>query len=131
MLPVNPEAIGLFGRPNQTILKCFNSEAQAQDEAASKKVLEQVGVGVKGADHAKLTTSLGLIAILFGGCAQLFTALCIVKKNRFKSSFFFCMALFKLDILSFLCYNLRIYTKRFFRRIFFLACSGCWWGCSS
>jgi phosphoglucosamine mutase len=30
------------------------------------------------------------------------------------------MALFKLDILSFLCYNLRIYTKRFFRRIFLM-----------
>ncbi len=61
MLPVNPEAIGLFGLIATVI--CFG--------------LEQVGVGVKGADHAKLTTSLGLIAILFGGCAQLFTALCM------------------------------------------------------
>lgn len=56
---VNPEAIGLFGLI-ATVL-CFG--------------LEQVGVGVKGADHAKLTTTLGFIAILFGGCAQLFTAL--------------------------------------------------------
>lgn len=41
MLPVNPEAIGLFGLFATVI--CFG--------------LEQVGVGVKGADHAKLTRS--------------------------------------------------------------------------
>ena len=51
MLPVNPEAIGLFGLFATVI--CFG--------------LEQVGVGVKGADHAKLTRSLGYIAIFFGG----------------------------------------------------------------
>ncbi|MFR6379260.1 MAG: hypothetical protein ACLUNZ_05060 [Evtepia sp.] len=51
MLPVNPEAIGLFGLFATVI--CFG--------------LEQVGVGVKGADHAKLTRSLGYIAVFFGG----------------------------------------------------------------
>lgn len=58
MNPVNPEAIGLFGLIATVF--CFG--------------LEQVGVGVKGADHEKLTRSLGFIAVLFGGCAQLFTA---------------------------------------------------------
>ena len=57
MLPVNPEAIGLFGLFATVI--CFG--------------LEQVGVGVKGADHAKLTRSLGYIAVFFGGFTQLFT----------------------------------------------------------
>lgn len=61
MLPVNPEAIGLFGLFATVI--CFG--------------LEQVGVGVKGADHAKLTRSLGYIAILFGGFTQLFTGVCM------------------------------------------------------
>ena len=57
MLPVNPEAIGLFGLFATVI--CFG--------------LEQVGVGVKGADHAKLTRSLGYIAIFFGGFTYLGT----------------------------------------------------------
>ena len=61
MLPVNPEAIGLFGLFATVI--CFG--------------LEQVGVGVKGADHAKLTRSLGYIAIFFGGFTQLFTGVCV------------------------------------------------------
>ncbi len=61
MLPVNPEAIGLFGLIATVI--CFG--------------LEQIGVGVKGADHTKLTTSLGLIAILLGGLAQIFTGFCM------------------------------------------------------
>ena len=61
MLPVNPEAIGLFGLFATVI--CFG--------------LEQVGVGVKGADHAKLTRSLGYIAIFFGGFTQLFTGVCM------------------------------------------------------
>ena len=39
MIPVNPEAIGLFGLFATVI--CFG--------------LEQLGVGVKGADHEKLT----------------------------------------------------------------------------
>lgn len=61
MLPVNPEAIGLFGLFATVI--CFG--------------LEQVGVGVKGADHAKLTRSLGYIAVFFGGFTQLFTGVCM------------------------------------------------------
>ena len=56
--PVNPEAIGVFGLFATVI--CFG--------------LEMLGVGVKGADHAKLTRSLGYIAILFGGVTQLFTS---------------------------------------------------------
>lgn len=59
MLPVNPEAIGLFGLFATVI--CFG--------------LEQVGVGVKGADHEKLTRSLGYIAIFFGGFTQIFTSI--------------------------------------------------------
>lgn len=58
MIPVNPEAIGVFGLFATVI--CFG--------------LEQVGVGVKGADHEKLTRSLGYIAIFFGGFCQLYTA---------------------------------------------------------
>ena len=61
MVPVNPEAIGLFGLFATVI--CFG--------------LEQLGVGVKGADHEKLTRSLGYIAIFFGGFTQIFTALCM------------------------------------------------------
>ena len=61
MIPVNPEAIGLFGLFATVI--CFG--------------LEQLGVGVKGADHEKLTRTLGYIAIFFGGFTQLFTSLCI------------------------------------------------------
>ena len=45
MIPVNPEAIGLFGLFATVI--CFG--------------LEQLGVGVKGADHEKLTRTLGYI----------------------------------------------------------------------
>ena len=47
---VNPEAIGLFGLFATVI--CFG--------------LEQLGVGVKGADHEKLTRTLGYVAIFFG-----------------------------------------------------------------
>lgn len=61
MIPVNPEAIGLFGLFATVI--CFG--------------LEQLGVGVKGADHEKLTRTLGYIAIFFGGFTQLFTSLCM------------------------------------------------------
>ena len=56
---VNPEAIGLFGLFATVI--CFG--------------LEQLGVGVKGADHEKLTRTLGYVAIFFGGFTQLFTSL--------------------------------------------------------
>jgi hypothetical protein len=59
MLPVNPEAIGVFGLFATVI--CFG--------------LEQVGVGVKGADHEKLTRTLGYIAIIFGGVCQLYTSI--------------------------------------------------------
>ena len=92
MLPVNPEAIGLFGLIATVI--CFG--------------LEQIGVGVKGADHTKLTTSLGLIAILFGGLAQIFTG--------------FCMYLFSVGG------DHSIYLGTVFS---FLVCSGCWLVCSS
>ena len=44
MIPVNPEAIGLFGLFATVI--CFG--------------LEQLGVGVKGADHEKAHPHLGL-----------------------------------------------------------------------
>jgi len=59
--PVNPEAIAVFGLFATVI--CFG--------------LEMLGVGVKGADHAKLTRTLGYVAIVFGGTTQLFTALCM------------------------------------------------------
>ncbi|MEG2000274.1 MAG: hypothetical protein RR053_02630 [Evtepia sp.] len=58
MMPVNPEAIGLFGLFATVV--CFG--------------MEQLGVGVKGADHEKMTRSLGYVAIFFGGFAQLFTS---------------------------------------------------------
>lgn len=58
MLPVNPEAIGVFGLFATVI--CFG--------------LEQVGVGVKGGKYEEITRSLGFIAILFGGVCQLFTS---------------------------------------------------------
>ena len=61
MLPVNPEAIGLFGLFATVI--CFG--------------LEQVGVGVKDGDPQKITRSLGFIAIIFGGTTQVFTAICM------------------------------------------------------
>ncbi len=56
---INPEVIGVFGLFATVI--CFG--------------LEMLGVGVKGADHEKLTRSLGYIAIYFGGTTQLFTAI--------------------------------------------------------
>ncbi len=58
MNAVNPEAIALFGLFATVV--CFG--------------LEQLGIGVKGADHEKMTRSLGYIAIFFGGFTQLFTA---------------------------------------------------------
>lgn len=61
MLPVNPEAIGLFGLFATVI--CFG--------------LEQVGIGVKGGDPEKITRSLGLVAIFFGGVTQVFTSVCM------------------------------------------------------
>jgi hypothetical protein len=61
MLPVNPEAIGLFGL-FATVICCG---------------LEQVGFATKGADHAQLSRSLGYVAIFFGGVCQVFTGLCM------------------------------------------------------
>ena len=61
MLPVNPEAIGLFGLFATVI--CFG--------------LEQVGIGVKGGEPEKITRSLGFIAIFFGGVTQVFTSVCM------------------------------------------------------
>lgn len=61
MHPVNPEAIGLFGLFATVV--CFG--------------LEQLGVGVKGADPAKVTRSLGFVAIFFGGLTQVFTSVCM------------------------------------------------------
>lgn len=59
MNPVNPEAIGLFGLFVTVV--CFG--------------LEQLGVGVKGADQMKLTRTLAYISIFFGGFTQVFTSL--------------------------------------------------------
>jgi hypothetical protein len=59
MSPVNPEALGLFGLFATVV--CFG--------------LEQIGVGVKGADPAKMTRALGFISIFFGGMSQLLTSL--------------------------------------------------------
>ena len=58
-MAVNPEAIGIFGL--FVAVMCFG--------------LEQLGIGVKGADFTKLTRSIGYIAIIFGGVTQLFTSL--------------------------------------------------------
>jgi len=58
---VNPEAIGVFGLI-VTVL-CFG--------------LEQLGFGVKDGDHKEIGKSLAYIAIVFGGAAQVFTAVSI------------------------------------------------------
>jgi len=59
-MPINPEAIGVFGLFVTVI--CFG--------------LEQVGVGVnKNTDHEKLHRSLAYVAIFFGCICQLFTGL--------------------------------------------------------
>lgn len=58
---VNPEAIGLFGLFATVV--CFG--------------LEQLGVGVTGSDPAKLTRTLALISIIFGGVTQVFTSVCM------------------------------------------------------
>lgn len=59
-MPINPEAIGVFGLFTTVI--CFG--------------LEQVGVGVnKNTDHAKMQRTLAYVAIIFGCVCQLFTGL--------------------------------------------------------
>ena len=65
MQVVNPEAIGLFGL--MITVWSFG--------------LEQVGIGVKGGDHKQIGNSLALIAIIFGGAAQIFTALSMCLFN--------------------------------------------------
>ncbi|MGI6453931.1 MAG: hypothetical protein ACOX0E_10795 [Syntrophomonadaceae bacterium] len=62
---VNPEAIGVFGL--LVTVWCFGAE--------------QLGLGVRGGDHQKIGRSLAYIAILFGGCTQLFTALSMYLFN--------------------------------------------------
>lgn len=60
MIPVNPEAIGVFGLFVTVI--CFG--------------LEQIGVGVgPDTDHAKLQRTLAHIALVFGCACQLFTGI--------------------------------------------------------
>ena len=80
MLPVNPEAIGLFGLFATVI--CFGLEQVGVDGAVGLNkihghVAGQGHLPVKGADHAKLTRSLGYIAVFFGGFTQLFTGVCM------------------------------------------------------
>ncbi len=61
----NPEAIGVFGLI--VTVFCFG--------------LEQLGFGVKGGDHKEIGKSLAYIAIVFGGAAQIFTALSLYILN--------------------------------------------------
>lgn len=62
---VNPEAIGVFGL--MVTVWVFG--------------LEQLGFGMKGADHDKVGKSLSLVAFWYGGLAQLFTALTLFLTN--------------------------------------------------
>jgi len=61
----NPEAIGVFGLI--TTVWCFG--------------LEQLGFGIKDGDHQKIGASLAYVAIVFGGAAQIFTALDLYLLN--------------------------------------------------
>lgn len=72
-MPVNPEAIGVFGLFVAVV--CFG--------------LEQLGVGVKGADHEKMTRSLAYLAIFFGGLTQIFTSICIYLFDLVKGNSIF------------------------------------------
>lgn len=65
MNAVNPEAIGVFGLI--MIVWCVG--------------LEQVGIGVKGGEHKEINKSLAYIAFLFGGAAQLLTAVAMYFFN--------------------------------------------------
>lgn len=62
---VNCEAIGVFGL--MVTVFCFG--------------LEQMGLGVKGGDHKEIGKSLSYIAIIYGGAAQVFTALVMYLFN--------------------------------------------------
>ncbi|MDX9872186.1 MAG: hypothetical protein RBT41_07185 [Clostridia bacterium] len=59
MNAVNPEAIGVFGLIITVWCVGF----------------EQVGIGVKGGDHKDIGKSLAYIAFVFGGAAQILTAI--------------------------------------------------------
>lgn len=65
MQVVNPEAIGVFGL--MITVWCFG--------------LEQVGIGIKGGDHKEIGKSLAYVAVIFGGAAQIFTALSMYLFN--------------------------------------------------
>lgn len=65
MNAVNPEAIGVFGLI--ITVWCFG--------------VEQLGLGVKGGDHKLIGNSLGYIAIIFGGAAQVLTAIAMYFFN--------------------------------------------------
>jgi uncharacterized protein len=62
---VNPEAIGLFG----LIMTVWVFG------------LEQLGFGMKGADHGKVAKTLALVAFWFGGVTQVFTAVVLYLTN--------------------------------------------------
>ena len=62
---VNPEAIGVFGLI--ITVCCFG--------------MEQLGMGIKGGDHKEIGKSLAYIALIFGGAAQIFTALSMYLFN--------------------------------------------------
>lgn len=65
MQAVNPEAIGVFGLI--ITVWCFG--------------LEQIELGIKDGDHKEIGKSLAYIAIIFGGAAQVFTALAMYMFN--------------------------------------------------
>ncbi len=62
---VNPEAIGVFGLM-MTVWVVG---------------LEQLGFGMKNADHEKVSKTLSLVAFWFGGVAQIFTAVTLYLAN--------------------------------------------------
>lgn len=65
MNAVNPEAIGVFGLI--ITVWCFG--------------VEQLGLGVKDGDHKEIGKSLAYIAIIFGGAAQVLTAIAMYFFN--------------------------------------------------
>lgn len=67
---VNPEAIGVFGLIMTVLV--FG--------------MEQIGLGLNGADHAQVRKSLSLVAFWFGGLAQIFTALVLYLANPSKDA---------------------------------------------
>jgi succinate-acetate transporter protein len=65
MNAVNPEAIGVFGLIITVLVVG----------------LEQVGIGVKDGDHKQINKSLAYVAFMFGGAAQLITAIAMYFFN--------------------------------------------------